>query len=157
MRAGRLVADTRGVVLVEHLISYLPVMFFFFATWQLIELCAAHLIVRRAASAAARAAVVVLPDDPAYYDGVPKDALDGKRRDDVKMAAALVLGSNPHFGTFGVGVTTAGGSAPLEAAVVVDFRCFAGWASLVCGLNGVRQLTARSSYVYQGASYSYEQ
>jgi hypothetical protein len=161
MKLGHLRRDVRGAVFVEHLIAYLPVMFFFFATWQLIELCAAHLIIKRAASAAARAAVVVLPDDPAFYvsdDGgqVPKDRYDGKRSADVKFAAALVLAANPHFSGFDVDVTPATGSGPLSATVRANFDCFAGWASLVCGLSGSRQLSAKATYAYQGASYNYE-
>ncbi|RYZ05493.1 MAG: hypothetical protein EOO73_19780 [Myxococcales bacterium] len=69
MSGPSLVRHERGAVFVEHLIAYLPVLFFFLATWQLIELCAARLIVQRAASAAARAAIVILPDDPAFYQG----------------------------------------------------------------------------------------
>ena len=157
MRA-RLRSDTRGAIFVEHLIAYLPVIFFFMATWQLLELCAAHLILKRAASAAARAAVVVMSDDPAYYGGSAKDSFDGKRQEDVKLAAALILGANPHLGAFGVTVspTNPTESVPLTATVSVDFHCFAGWASLVCGAGGTRQLSAKSTYAYQGASYNYE-
>lgn len=156
MNVSQLRAETRGVIFVEHLIAYLPVMFFFMATWQLIEMCAAHLVLKRAASAAARAAVVVLPDDPAYYGDVPKDKFQGKRQEDVKLAAALVLGVNPHFGDFDVDVTETTGSQPLTATVRANFYCFAGWASLVCGPGGARLLTAKSTYAYQGASYNYE-
>ena len=132
--------DQRGVVFVEQLIAYLPVMFFFMATWQLIELCAAHLIVKRAASAAARAAVVVLPDDPAFYDGVAKDSYSGKRKEDIQLAAAMILSTSPHFSSdFSVDVPSGlKGSAPLTATVKAKFFCFAGWASLVCGPSGVR-------------------
>lgn len=158
MRTERLRRDARGVIFVEHLIAYLPVMFFFLATWQVVDLCAAHLVLKRAASAAARAAVVVLPDDPAYYGGIPKDTFEGKRAEDVKLAAALVLGANPHFGDFDVEVSpqTPSGSAPLTATVNASFYCFAGWVSLVCGAGGARKLTAKSTYAYQGASYNYE-
>jgi hypothetical protein len=153
----RALRDTRGVVFVEHLIAYLPVMFFFLATWQLIELCGAHLIAKRAASAAARAAVVVLPDDPAFYGGSAKDQYEGKRADDVKLAAALILAANPHFSDdFSVEVSGASASNPLTVTLRANFHCFASWASLVCGLGGVRQLTTKSTYVYQGAPYSYE-
>ncbi len=156
MNAAGLRKDARGVIFVEHLIAYLPVIFFFMATWQLLEMCAAHLILKRAASAAARAAIVVLPDDPSYYGGVPKDKFDGKRKEDVKLAAALVLGANPHFGDFEVLVTETSESKPLTATVNANFYCFAGWASLVCGPSGARLLTAKSTYAYQGASYKYE-
>ncbi len=150
--------DARGAVFIEHLIAYLPVMLFFMATWQLLELFAAHLILRRAASAAARAAVVVMSDDPAYYDGAAKDSLEGKRHEDVKLAAALILGANPHFGAFDVTVSPSNPteSVPLTATVGADFHCFAGWASLACGPSGVRKLSAESTYAYQGASYNYE-
>ena len=150
--------DQRGAVFVEHMIAYLPVMFFFLATWQLIELCAAHLILKRAASAAARAAVVVLPDDPAYYDGVAKDTFSGKRKEDIELAAAMILAANPHFtNDFKVEVPSVPkGGAPLTVTVKAKFFCFAGWVSLVCGPTGVRELTAKSVYAYQGAAYSYE-
>lgn len=158
MKSNSMQRDTRGAIFVEHLIAYMPVMFFFMATWQLIELCAAHLIVQRAASAAGRAAIVVLPDDPAYYGDVPKDTFQGKREDDVKLAAALILAANPHLGNLEVEVTpkTPSGSVPLNVTVKASFQCFAGWASLVCGPGGSRQLTAKSTYAYQGASYNYE-
>lgn len=149
--------DTRGAVFVEHLIAYLPVMFFFLAAWQLMELCAAHLILKRAASATARAAVVVLPDDPAFYNDVPKDSYSGKRKDEIELAAALILATSPHFSSdFTVEVPETKGSAPLTATVKANFHCFAGWASLVCGASGSRQLTAKSTYAYHGAPYDYD-
>lgn len=150
--------DQRGAIFVEQMIAYLPVMFFFLATWQLIELCAAHLILKRAASAAARAAIVVLPDDPAFYDGVAKDSFSGKRKADIELAAAMILATNPHFTSdFTVDVPSGlKGGAPLTATVKAKFFCFAGWVSLVCGPTGVRELTAKSVYAYQGAAYSYD-
>jgi hypothetical protein len=148
--------DTSGAVFVEHIIAYLPVMFFFLATWQLIELCAAHLIIKRAASAAARAAAVVLPDDPAFYGGQPKDAFDGQRKQDVELAAALILATSPHFASgFEVQVAGASGTGPLTTTVSANFHCFAGWVSLVCGGDS-RRLTARATSAYQGANYSYD-
>jgi len=150
--------DQRGAVFVEQLIAYMPVLFFFMATWQLIDLCAAHLILQRAASAGARAAVVVLPDDPAFYEGVAKDSFSGKRKEDIELAVALVLATNPHFSSdFKVEVPSGlKGAAPLTATVKAKFHCFAGWVSLVCGPTGVRELTAKSVYAYQGAAYSYD-
>jgi Flp pilus assembly protein TadG len=155
---SRLLRDSRGAVFVEQLIAYMPVMFFFMAAWQLIDLCAAHLILQRAASAAARAAVVVLPDDPAFYDGVAKDTFSGKRKEDIELAAAMVLATSPHFTSdFKVEVASDfKGGSPLTATVTAKFFCFAGWVSLVCGPTGVRELTAKSIYAYQGAAYSYE-
>ena len=156
--SASLTRDQRGAVFVEQLIAYLPVMFFFLATWQLLELCAAHLILKRAASAAARAAIVVLPDDPAFYDGVAKDSFSGQRKADIELAAAMILATSPHFSSdFQVEVPSdVKGSAPLTATVKAKFYCFAGWVSLVCGPTGVRELSAKSSYAYHGAAYSYD-
>lgn len=155
-RAPSVLRDARGAIFVEHLIAYLPVMFFFLATWQLIEMCAAHLIVQRAASAAARAAVVVLPDDPEFYGGAPKDSFTGARESDVKLATAMILGTSPHFSDdFSVEVTGIGGSGRLTATVKANFHCFAGWVSLVCG-GSSRQLTGKASYAYHGAAYNYD-
>jgi hypothetical protein len=153
------ISDQRGAVFVEHIIAFLPVMFFFLATWQLIELCAAHLVMRRAASAAARAAVVVLPDDPYNYGGVDPHVYEGARKADIENAAALVLMSNPHISPdFDLRIEHPGQDdphGPLTARLSANFHCFAGWVSLVCGGNS-RRLTTEATYAYQGAKYTYE-
>jgi hypothetical protein len=153
------ISDQRGAVFVEHIIAFLPVMFFFLATWQLIELCAAHLVMRRAASAAARAAVVVLPDDPYNYPGVDPHVYDGARKADIENAAALVLMSNPHISPdFDLRIEHPGEDdphGPLTARLSASFHCFAGWVSLVCVGNS-RRLTTEATYAYQGAKYTYE-
>lgn len=152
---ARLRAD-EGAVFVEMLIAYLPVLFFFMATWQLAELCAAHLVVERSASAAARAASVVLPDDPFYYDGTAVDAYEGSRKSDIELAAKMVLAAAPQISADPViQVTGASGIGPLKATVVANFHCFAGWVSLVCGAGGVRSISAEADYAYQSAKYQY--
>jgi len=156
-RSLSLKRDQRGAVFVEHLIAYMPVMFFFLATWQLLELCAGHLILKRATSAAARAAVVVLPDDPAYYNGEPKDSLSKQRVIDIRLAASMIMQASGHFSDdFELKVEGAmKDSTPLTVTVKANFHCIASWVSLVCGPSGVRQLTAKSVYAYQGAPYDY--
>jgi hypothetical protein len=156
---GRLLpTDTRGAIFAEHLVAFVPVLFFFLATWQLIELAAAHLIVQRAASAAARAAVVVLPDDYHFYDdGTKPNTFAGDRRKDIELAAALILSASPHFSSdFTVSVTNATGHQLLTATVKAQFHCFAGWVSLVCGADGKRELSAEGKNAYQGAEYDYD-
>ena len=147
---------TEGAVFVETLIAYLPVMFFFMATWQLSELCAAHLIVLRAASAAARAAAVVLPDDPFYYESTPLDSFEGSRKGDIELAAKMVLAAAPQFSDDPtISISGASGTGPVKATVVANFHCAAGWVSLICGTGGVRALRAEADYAYQGAKYQY--
>lgn len=151
----RLDSDTRGAVFVEQLIAFLPVIFFFLASWQLMELCAGDLMVKRAASAAVRAAVVVLPDDPRFYGGVPVNSFAGGRKRDIELAAAMILAVSPHFSDdFSVTLSNASGNQPLTATVRAPFHCFAGWVSLVCG-GASRTLEASARHVYQGASFDY--
>jgi hypothetical protein len=149
------VRDARGAVFVEQLIAFLPLMFFFLAAWQLMELCASDLILKRAASAAARAAVVVLPDDPMFYGGAPVNSYSGARKRDIEMATAMVLATSPHFSSdFNVEIAGTSGNQPLTATVTARFHCFAGWVSLVCG-GAARTLRASARHVYQGASFDY--
>lgn len=155
----KLAPDTRGALFVEHLIAFLPVMYFFLATWQLMELFVADLIVQRAANAAVRAAVVVLPDDPNAF-GRDRDInkYQGMRRDYVKRAADLVLMTSNNIEDNAV-VELSGTYAehnPITAEVRARFRCVAGWVNIVCGGQSTRTLTARSTHAYQGARYSYD-
>lgn len=155
MKRVRLGAN-EGAVFVETLIAYLPVMFFFMATWQLSELCAAHLVLLRSASAAARAAAVVLPDDPFYYEDTGLDLFEGSRKDDIELAGKMVLAAAPQISddpTFEVSGAT--GAGPVKVKVTANFHCAAGWVSLVCGGGGVRSMSAEAEYAYQGAKFTY--
>ncbi len=156
MRRGRrLLNETRGAVMVEHLIAFLPVLFFGLSVWELIELWAGDLLVRRAASAAARAAVVVLADDPRFYDGLAQNQFRGARRRDIELAATLVLATSPHFSSKPeVSLSFGSGHEPLTATVSAAFHCFTGWVSVVCG-GSARTLRASATYRYQGAHYAY--
>lgn len=156
MKLGR---DTAGALFVEHLIAFLPVMYFFLATWQLIDLFTADLVVRRAANAAVRAAVVVLPDDPNAFgrDGdIHRYA--GLRREYVQRAAELVLMAAGNIednarveltGTFS-------DHNPITAEVTVNYRCAAAWVNIICGGRPTRTLTAQATHAYQGAGFSYD-
>ncbi len=155
MKRVRLKAD-EGAVFVETLIAYLPVMFFFMATWQLAELCAAHLVVEHAAAVTARAASVVLPDDPFYYDGTGLDSYSGSRKGDIELAAKMVLAAAPQISDDPeITVSGTSGNGPMKATVSAKFHCLAGWVSLVCGAGGVRTINAEADSAYQGAKYQF--
>jgi hypothetical protein len=155
----KLSRDTRGALFVEHLIAFLPVLYFFLCTWQLIELFTTDLIVRRAANAAVRAAVVVLPDDPNALgrdNGI--NTYTGLRREYVQRAAELVLLSASSVED-NVSVELSGTFSehnPITAEVTVHFRCTASWVNIVCGGQPTRTLSARSTHAYQGARFSYD-
>lgn len=84
-RAGlhaRLVAsarDSRGVVYVEFVVAFMPLLLLFLAICQLSLLTMGRLVVQHSALCGARAAIVVLEDDPKDYANAPRGNLkDGE-------------------------------------------------------------------------------
>jgi Flp pilus assembly protein TadG len=151
---------TRGAVMVEYLIAFLPVFFLFATAFQVADLYAGHLIVQRAASAAGRAASVVLPDDPDFYGGTAVGSFSGARRADIERAAAWVLTAAPRFWNEaqndlnGLEVT-ADGRESVVVRVTAEYRCYP-LGILVCGPDGVQTVSAAARYPYQGARYCYD-
>jgi hypothetical protein len=155
MRPNSLCAATSGAVFVEKLIAYLPLLLTFFATWELAELCAASLVVERASAAAGRAAVVVLPDDPAFYGGEDVDQYAGARRQDIELAATLVLSALPRLDA-DVQVDVSDppvGVGPIDVTVTAQYSC--GLVSLICGGDGAIELTSTTTHTHHGAHYPY--
>jgi len=157
IRGSRRRARQRGAVYVETLIVFLPVLFFFMVTLQLIELWAGSLVVRHAAWMAARAASVVLPDDPAFY-GSPENRYEGKRREEITQAARVILRAKSQFdaGAAVVDVRGQQSGGPLDVTVRAPFRCFARFVNIVCAGGASRELVGRATHVYHGASYGYD-
>lgn len=158
--------DTRGVILVEYLIAFLPVFLLFATAFQTADLFASHLIMQRAASAAGRAASVVLPDDPSFYGGVGVGEFSGARKADIERAAQVVLAAAPRFwnrdsGEFtmnklDVSVTVPSDeSAPLVVTVRAEYRCYLA-GILVCGASGTTNVSAEVRSPYHVADYCYE-
>ncbi len=147
--------DERGAVFVEKLIVILPLLFIFFATWELAEVAAAKFVVERACSAASRAAMVVLPDDPQFYDGEPVGSYGGKRRDDIELSAGMVLSAIPQLGSdFAVDVSQPTGSlGTIDVSLTAPYGC--GIGSIYCLGAGSIDLTAEVKAAYHGAKYEY--
>lgn len=158
-----LIDDTRGALVIEALMVYVPVALFFFLTWQIGELAAADLVLSRAATAASREAVVVLPDDPRFYDGeAVLDAQGARRRAAIEAAARSVLSAAPSFdaGSLELELLLTSGPEPdvllLETRVSADFRCTGGGLSLiVCGASSRRALRALARDVVHSARFAY--
>jgi Flp pilus assembly protein TadG len=150
-RHRRLFSDQDGAVLVETLVTLVPLLVFFLAVLQLLEICAGSLIVKRAASAAARAAIVVLPDSDEYYDS-PVNTWQGQRRQEVTEAARMILRTNTSFDAdaANVDVTPVQNHDPLTATVRARFKC-----GVIC-LGGSVELSGSATHIYQGAQYIYD-
>lgn len=156
-------ADTRGAIVIETLLVYVPVALFFFLTWQIGELAAADLVLARAATAASREAVVVLPDDPRLYSGEPVLATHGaRRRAAIAAVARSVLRAAPSFDTNSMELELQLSPGPdpdvtlLETRLRADFRCTGGGLSfIVCGASSRRTLGATARDVAHTARYEY--
>jgi hypothetical protein len=84
-----LFADQSGVVLLEFLVTFVPVWTFCLCIFQLALIAEANLMVKHAADAAARSASVVLPDDPNEYGGEPEMSVGRNRVTGDGLVAAL--------------------------------------------------------------------
>lgn len=81
-----LASDARGVVMLEFLIAFVPVLVLFLGAVQLALLSAAELVVQHAAIAGARSAAVVLDDDLARYENAARGDLLGARAQAISRA-----------------------------------------------------------------------
>jgi Flp pilus assembly protein TadG len=151
-RARHLLDDRSGAVLVETVIVFVPLLTFFLAVLQVLEIGAANLVIKRAASVAARAAIVVLPDSEEYYPGSGVNSFSGKRSEEIHEAARMILATNSSFvaSSANVTVTPAANNDPLTATVSARFRC-----GVMC-LGGSVRLSGSATHTYQGAKYSYD-
>lgn len=70
---------SRGVVYVEFLIAFFPLLMLFLGVCQLSLIGAARIVVQHAASSAARSAVVVLYDDPRCHSQAPRGVLEARQ------------------------------------------------------------------------------
>lgn len=161
-----LVSDRRGAVILETLIAFLPILFFFLGICSAADGYAHYLIVQRAASAAARAAVVVLPDHQGHYANTPLHRYERQRKRDIERAAQLVLDHSELFRGGRRSVRLVGyrpprprqkgaPSEPITVAVTAEYKCVLPLLNLVCGRARRLDLTAQASLPYQGADYRY--
>jgi Flp pilus assembly protein TadG len=111
--------DARGVVMLEFLVAFVPVLLLFLGAVQLALLSVAELVVRHAAIAGARSAAVVLDDDPARYENEARGDLLGARRQTITRAVQHPLSALP--GTTLEVTAVAFPVAPGSSELAVDF------------------------------------
>jgi hypothetical protein len=70
------VRDSRGVVYVEFVLAFMPLLLLFLSICQLSLLTMGRLVVQHSALCGARAAIVVLEDDPKDYANAPRGNLE---------------------------------------------------------------------------------
>lgn len=167
-----LLGNQAGVVIVEHLIVFMPVFFFILATVQTVEVCSGMILLRHAAFCAARAAIVVLPDDPRRYrNEVSVKLEDAKGKTPahyviyekssgvtaVKKAAQMILQTDRHFdmSKLAIELKIDPNSNELSAKLAVPYRCYARFVNAACTGKDAITLKAEGLNTYQGARYAY--
>ncbi len=165
--ASRLMAERRGAVMVEFLAAFLPMFIFFECLVQFAGLTTAKLLVRHAATCAARAAVVVLYDNPQFYGHLEVGNASGKRRSDIRLAAAVPLTAITSIEKVDIALPSGPGQGDdqykigpndlVTVRVTAQYRCFVPLADrIVCNpMTGTRTLVAEASMPNHGVSYPY--
>ena len=124
MTCRRLANDMQGVVMLEFLLAFVPVLLLFLGAVQLTLLSVAELVVQHAAIAGARSAAVVLDDDPARYENEARGDLLGARGQTITRAVQHPLSAlGPTANAFEVTTVTfpvAAGSAELAIDFAAD-------------------------------------
>jgi hypothetical protein len=111
------VRDTRGVIYVEFLITFIPVFLMFLGMVQMGLMFVGGIAVQRAAAAAARAAAVVLDDDPQYYAGEPRMQIEPGAIDPSDSAEHGLLDA---FALLGISSGSRSSSAPFGTDAETD-------------------------------------
>lgn len=167
--ARKALLGTRGAVMVEFLVAFLPLFIFFECLVQLAGLYTAKLVVQHAASTAARAAVVVLNDNPKYYDDVEPGKATGKRREDIESAATIPLMAVKSIVHVKVTLPSSKGGNDdrkefgrndlVHVKVEATYLCQVPFAKrVVCNLfTETRTLTGEAALPNNGADYEYSE
>lgn len=162
-----LARDNRGAVYVEFLIAFLPLLIFFECLVQYAGIVSAKLVVQHAAVSATRAAVVVLHDDPKHYNDEEVGKATGKRREDIRLAAAIPMRAVKSITAFEINFPSQPGGNDdrseftrdelVRVRVKAVYRCQVPFASrLLCdAMSSERELTGEAALPNQGADYSY--
>jgi len=109
-----LARDERGVVYVEFLLAFFPILVLFFSVCQLALIASARLVVEHAAQSAVRSAIVLLDEPPGDFGDAPRGNLsEGQTTPDSSAEALLAA--------LGVNIRTPGGrlasGSPVQAVV----------------------------------------
>ena len=157
-RSGcRLLRDTRGAVLAEFVIVFIPLMTVFLSMVQYAKLGTANLVLRHSAVVGARAAAVVSNE----HQNNPGD---NGTNDDIKRAVKTSMGPWYYQGNLNVNdikitdaSTTQADNGPyglVTVTVSASYKCDVPIGGLMCGLGRRHTFKEiRASFPHQGARY----
>ena len=130
--------DERGVVYVEFLLAFFPLLLLFFAVCQIALITSARLVVEHAAQSAVRSAIVMLDEPPSEFDNAPRGDLSQGRPPSGTVAEELLkaLGLDS-------GQAESGFALPDVAAVAGAIAPFSGAGG--AGQSGARMAPIRTA------------
>ncbi|HKU41500.1 MAG TPA: hypothetical protein VJR89_25260 [Polyangiales bacterium] len=142
--------NTRGAVMLEGLIAFLPIFAGFLGLCQVCDQAVHQLVMCRAALTAARAGALVLPDDGLHYAdsnnrGVHRFA-GGRKAAIEAMVAAVLRGAE--------GLSRSHTTVEVQASTVVA-RVEAEYRCLFASLCHASRLSAEARLPYPHAAYDY--
>ncbi len=105
-----LACDERGVVYVEFLLAFFPLLILFFSVCQLALIASARLVVEHAAQSAVRSAIVILDEPPGAFGGAPRGDLSQGQIGPDSSAEALLA-------ALGVNIQVPGGASTVGGAL----------------------------------------
>jgi Flp pilus assembly protein TadG len=148
-------SDTRGAVLVEFLVAFMPLMITFSSFVQLAQIATARLVVKHSTVVGARAAAVISNKASNTPDQKP-----GDNQDEIDSAVKLAMG--PWAQTMkSVTVSIDDKSScsdqygDVKVTVDADYRCSVPFGNrLVCGAGGGgHRIKQAFTFPHQGARY----
>ena len=150
----RLYRHAAGVVYVEFLVAFMPLLVLFLCVAQFADLYATRFVVQHAAVRTARAGAVVYPDNPEHYNAVSKD-------EEVQAAGYAVLAAKRTIISADIDVSHGGVNdrTPVEVTIRARARCVFPFANrLMCAplaADPSRALEGRARLPAHAAGYDY--
>lgn len=152
-RRRRFLRGTRGAVLAEFILAFMPIMTIYLTMLELAHYFVIREVIVHAANATARACAVVGPtnDAPAGKNG---DTADAKAAGEWALKPWMASGNNVKNVT--VECTQAAAADPYgqdNGHITADYTCSVPIAKAIACAGGSKKIDVRSSFPHQGAKY----
>ena len=153
VRKRRWTRGTRGAVLAEFILAFVPIMTIYLTMLELAHFFVIREVVVHAANATARACAVVGPvnDAPAGKNG---DIADAKKAGEWALKPWMASGNN--VTNIKVECIQAAAADPYgqdNGHITADYKCSVPIAKLIACAGGPKKIDVTSSFPHQGAKY----
>lgn len=155
---GPLCRGTRGVVLVEFLIAFMPIMAIYLCMMELVHFFTIREVVMHAANAGVRACAVVGTDAQFEPGGVEYNGGATDYKEAVKLAlkpweTTQIFQLDENALTCDIGASAADPYGEDTVTVKGSYTCTVPLAKVIICNNGSKTMEVKSSFPHQGAKY----